>query len=221
MILITGTSNGIGKATAAKFIRKGYDVIGIDIKPATFSHPLYTHYQVDVTKPELLPDLDNLAVVINNAGTINEEEAMNVNYNGYMNIVEKYCYQAKLKCLINVASISGHVGLDTPNYAASQGARLALTKHLAMDLGRRYGARVVSISPGAVITDLEPELYANEEAMAQVAEENILKKWIFPEEIAEWIYFIAIKDKSMTGQDVLIDNGEVANYNFISSKGGR
>ena len=217
MILITGTSYGIGRATVEKFVRKGYKVVGLDIKPATFSHPLFTHYTVDVRNFSQLPDISGITVVVNNAGTIDEETAMDVNYNGYMNIVKKYCYGNKdLKCLINIASISGHVGLDTPNYAASQGARLALTKHLAMDLGRRYGARVVSISPGAVLTNLEPELYADEEAMKAVANENILKKWIMPEEIAEWIYFIAMKDKSMTGQDIIIDNGEMANYNFIS-----
>lgn len=216
VILITGTSYGIGRATTEKFVRKGYKVVGLDIKPATFSHPLYTHYQVDVRNYSQLPDIKGITVVVNNAGTIDEESAMDVNYVGYMNIVKKYCYNEDLKCLINVASISGHVGLDTPNYAASQGARLALTKHLAMDLGRRYGARVNSISPGAVITNLEPELYADEEAMKAVANENILKKWIMPEEIAEWIYFIAMKDKSMTGQDVLIDNGECQNYNFVS-----
>lgn len=217
-ILVTGTSYGIGRATAEKFVRKGYKVVGLDIKPATFSHPLYTHYQVDVRNYSQLPDISGITVVVNNAGTVDEETAMDVNYVGYMNIVKKYCYSKDLKCLINVASISGHVGLDTPNYAASQGARLALTKHLAMDLGKRYGARVNSISPGAVVTNLEPELYEDEEAMKLVANESILKKWIMPEEIAEWIYFISMKDKSMTGQDVLIDNGEVANYNFVSVK---
>ncbi len=218
MIIITGTSHGIGKAAAIKFVRHDHRVVGIDIEPATFSHPLYTHYQVDVRNISELPRISDAKVVINNAGTINEDIAMDVNYNGYMNIVNKYCYQPKLQCLINVASISGHIGLDTPNYAASQGARLAMTKHLAMDLGKRYGARVNSLSPGAVITNLEPELYADEKAMKEVANENILKKWIQPEEIADWLYFMAIKDKSMTGQDILIDNGEVANYNFISAR---
>jgi len=218
VILITGTSYGIGKATAIKFLSKGYKVAGIDKEPSTIKHKRYKHYQVDVRDADNFPDLENVNIVINNAGTIIEEEAMDVNYFGYMNIVSKYCYQPCLECLINVASISGHVGLDTPNYASSQGARLALTKHLAMDLGNRYRARVNSISPGAVITNLEPELYKNEGAVKGVANESILKKWIMPEEIAEWIYFVAVVDKSMTGQDILIDNGEVANYNFISAR---
>lgn len=218
MILITGTSSGIGKATAMKFVHRGVEVIGLDIQPATFSHVLYTHYQVDVSDFAQLPELPAFKVVINNAGTIDEDKAMDVNYRGYVNIVNKYCYQSELECLINVASISGHIGLDTPNYAASQGARLALTKHLAMDLGKRYKARVNSFSPGAVITNLEPKLYDDKKAMQKVANENILKKWMQPEEVAEWLFFLALVDKSMTGQDILVDNGEVANYNFISSR---
>lgn len=217
IVVITGTSSGIGEATAMKFVRNGIRVVGLDIKPATFSHALYTHYQVDVSDFAQLPTLNEVSIVINNAGTIDEKKAMAVNYGGYVNVVNKYCYQPHLKCLINVASISGHIGLDTPNYAASQGARLALTKHLAMDLGKRYRARVNSFSPGAVITGLEPKLYENKKAMQAVANENILKKWMKPEEAAEWLFFMAMVDKSMTGQDVLVDNGEVAKYNFISS----
>lgn len=215
-VLITGTTFGIGKETVKKFLKKGYSVIGIDIMPASIIAPYYRHHQVDVRDFNSLPDYDDIEIVVNNAGTVDETIAMDVNYNGYVNIIRKYCYQNSLKCLINVASISGHVGLDTPNYAASQGARLALTKHLAMDLGKKYRARVISISPGAVITNLEPELYKDRIAMEKIADENILRKWILPKEIAEWIYFVAVVDKSMTGQDILVDNGEVANYNFVS-----
>ena len=97
MILITGTSNGIGKATAMKFVHRGLKVIGFDIQPATFSHVLYTHYQVDVSDFAQLPELPAFKVVINNAGTIDEDKAMDVNYRGYVNIVNKYCYQPELR----------------------------------------------------------------------------------------------------------------------------
>ena len=36
-----------------------------------------------------------------------------------------------------------------------------------------------------------------------------------PEEIAEWTYFIAVVNKSMTAQDILIDNGESSAAKFI------
>ncbi|MBO4217464.1 MAG: hypothetical protein J5940_05940, partial [Clostridia bacterium] len=34
-------------------------------------------------------------------------------------------------------------------------------------------------------------------------------------EIAEWVYFVAVANKSMTAQDLLIDNGEAAKANFV------
>ena len=36
-----------------------------------------------------------------------------------------------------------------------------------------------------------------------------------PEEIAEWTYFLAVVNKSMTGEDVLVDNGEGVKSNFV------
>ena len=220
--LITGTSSGIGLETAKLFLSKGFDVYGIDIKAAAITHEKYHHCQCDVSIASSLPGLageDGKALtmhyVVNNAGVIDEETAIKVNLEGYVNVIEKYVTSGTIS-IVNVASISGHVGLDTARYAASQGGRLAYTKHLAITLGKRWGIRVNSISPGAVLTGLEPELYKHKMLVDAVANENILHKWIMPAEIAEWIYFVAVVNKSMTGQDILIDNGEVANYNFVS-----
>ena len=219
-VLITGTSSGIGIETARHFLLMGHEVIGIDKKATCpIDNCMYSHVQAQVQYKHLLPDIDGVEVLINNAGTIDEESAISTNLEGYINVIEKYALQPKIKSVVNVASISGHVGLDTMRYAASQGGRLALTKHLAIKLGKAYRARVNSISPGAVMTGLEPNLYANKKLVEAVANENLLHKWIDPKEIAQWIYFVAVINKSMTGQDVLIDNGEVARYNFIDSRG--
>ena len=40
-------------------------------------------------------------------------------------------------------------------------------------------------------------------------------KWASEEEIAEFTYFLAIYNKSMTGEDLLIDNGEKLKSNFV------
>ena len=221
-VLITGTSSGIGRATANLFLANGFDVYGLDIKQATIIHQRYNHRVCDVSFKSDLPDIEEkpgrpltMHYIVNNAGVIDEETAIKVNLEGYINVVEKYASASTIS-IVNVASISGHVGLDTARYAASQGGRLAYTKHLAIELGKKWGIRVNSISPGAVMSGLEPELYKHKMLVDAVANENILKKWIQPSEIAEWIYFVSVVNKSMTGQDILIDNGEVANYNFVS-----
>lgn len=44
---------------------------------------------------------------------------------------------------------------------------------------------------------------------------NADPQWATVEEMAEWTYFLAVVNKSMTAQDVLIDNGEIAKANFV------
>ena len=51
--------------------------------------------------------------------------------------------------------------------------------------------------------------------MEAVLNEAILHRWADPEEIAEWIYFLTVTNKSATAQDFLVDNGEMAKSNFI------
>lgn len=216
MVLITGTSSGVGKATADLYLEKGFAVFGLDIKPGKIQHRYYTHILCDVRNKDSLPSLPLVNTVINNAGTADDKTAIAVNLEGYINIAEKYCFQPNIKAVVNVGSISARAGLDSIRYCSSQGGRVSLTKHLAMKLGKEYGATVNCVSLGAVETGLEPKLYADKEAYKAVANEHILKRWMMPEECAEWIYFVAEINRAMTGQEILIDCGEEANYNFIS-----
>ena len=55
----------------------------------------------------------------------------------------------------------------------------------------------------------------SKELYKQVLDETLLNKWSTPEEIAEFTYFIAVINKSMTGEDLFIDNGEKLKSNFI------
>ena len=43
-VLITGTSSGVGRETAIKFLEEGFTVYGLDIKQSTITHYNYYHF---------------------------------------------------------------------------------------------------------------------------------------------------------------------------------
>ena len=54
----------------------------------------------------------------------------------------------------------------------------------------------------------------DEQSWNQIMDATPLKKWATLSEVCDWVYFLLVTNKSMTGQDVLIDNGE---YNLNST----
>ena len=64
-----------------------------------------------------------------------------------------------------------------------------------------------------IIKDLKPVL-EDEESWNKIMDVTPLKKWATLEEVSDWIYFLTVINKSASGQDVLIDNGE---YNLNST----
>lgn len=213
-VLITGTSKGIGRATALKFLAEGHNVWGLDVELGSIEHDHYTHFWCDVSKPETLPNLENINIVINNAGTQEDADAIGVNLIGVINVTKKYAFQRCIRAVVNVASTSAHNGAEFPLYSASKGGVLAYTKHTALQIAG-YGATCNSISPGGVITDMNEHILNNKHLWEQVMNEVLLPKWATAEEIAEWIYFVAVVNRSMTAQDIIIDNGELANAHFV------
>lgn len=212
-VLVTGSSNGIGKAVSLLFLEKGHEVIGIDIEDATIFHTKYKHIQQDI-RDENLPDIDNINILINNAGVQDSGDDIDINLKGTINITEKYGIQNKIKSIIFMASASASTGAEFPEYAASKGGMVAYMKNVALRIAE-YGATSNSISAGGVTTDLNKHIINNTKLWNQVLAETMLNKWASPEEIAEFTYFVAVINKSMTGQDILIDNGEALKSNFV------
>ena len=214
-VIITGTSQGIGKSTALKFLKEGFEVFGIDIKSSSISHKNYKHYEADVSKKETLPQISECDIVVCNAGSNEEEDSFKVNCEGVFNTVEKYVLNnIDIKSVLFVGSQSGINGNEFPRYSASKGAIIPYMKWLSRRIACRKATCNI-LSPGPVVTEFNQHILEDEKLYKDVAEENLLKSWSTSEEIAEWIYFLTVVNKSATGVDFLVDCGGNNNFNFI------
>ena len=212
-VLITGTTQGIGKAIAELFLQKGSSVVGIDRQSASISHERYTHYVCDVRDKDALPDIEDVDILINNAGTQNEED-IDINLKGLICVTEKYGVRAGIRSVLNIGSASGHTGAEFPEYCASKGGVLAYTKNVAMRVAP-YGATCNSLDPGGVLTPLNQCVIDDPDLWQQIMNETPLRRWATPEEIAEWAYFLTVTNGFCTGQNILVDGGESINYHFV------
>ena len=213
-VLVTGSSKGIGLAVAQKFLKEGHVVIGMDLLAPAIFHSNYIHYQVDVSKKRKLPDIEGIEIIFNNAGTQNKND-INNNLVGAMNIVEKYAFQDKIKAVLFNASASARSGFEFPEYVASKAGVVGYMKNVATRLSQ-YGATCNSLSLGGVITDSNAPVMNDKRSWEQIMRVTPLKKWMTLEEVCDWVYFLLMTNKSMTGQDILVDNGEYnSNNTFV------
>ena len=212
-VLVTGTSCGIGRGIAEEFLAAGDAVIGMDVKPASIRHEKYQHIVTDIYSGTL-PEIDGVEILVNNAGVQESGRDIDVNLKGTIRITEKYAFQDAIKSVVFIASASGSTGAEFPEYAASKGGMIAYMKNVALRVAP-YGATANSLSPGGVITDLNRHILESPTLWQQVIAEALLPKWADVKEIAQWTYFVARVNRSMTAQDILIDNGEAAKSNFI------
>ena len=221
-VLVTGATGSIGKAIVEEFAKNGYFVyIHYNSSKAKAEALLQSIDSGEIIgfdmnhKEEIAEALENIEVdvLVNNAGITRDslfffmedeawEEVIDTNLNApfyITKIIAKKMIRNKSGSIVNVASISGVCGnAGQANYAASKGGMIALTKTLAIELGR-YNIRVNALAPGII----ESELIENLPKKDALKKSIPLQRFGRVEEVGKCAYFI--------GHDATYVSGEVLN----------
>jgi len=110
--------------------------------------------------------------------------------------------------IINLSSIIWRIKQDdAPIYSTCKAAIHGLTRALAPRFGA-FGARVNTISPGAVWTERQIRLWYTPEMEAKMNANQCLKVKLLPEDVADLALFLASDASSKcTAQDFTVDAG--------------
>ena len=179
--LVTGGSSGIGMKLAEHYAAEGYRVMivarGLErLKQVASSIPGSYYIQADLSSPESRDELasrlaseKNVQLVINCAGRpfrapatdFDEDdatEAVQLLYISMLAVTGAVWESLKRSggTVVNVISVEGSSTFTSkPSYNAAKHAALSWSRCLSRE-ARKSGVRVLTVSPGATVTDTFP-----------------------------------------------------------------
>ena len=234
IVLVTGTSRGIGREIAKELAQKGYQVIANYNKSREEAEKLQQEnenieiYKADVSKREevskmvqdVIKKYGKIDILINNAGISQEKLFTDVTDEDWNTMINNNLYSVfcvtqevlpnmisrKQGCIINISSIWGMVGASCETiYSVTKAGIDGMTKSLAKELGPS-NIRVNSIAPGCIDTDMNKDL--TEQEVQELEQEIPLGKIGKTIDIAKCVNWL-IEDEYTTGQVISINGGWV------------
>ena len=232
VVLITGGTRGIGRATAIAFKNAGAEVfitgrneetvklVSKELGVNGLKMDVSLREEVEKGVEEIVSKAGKIDVLVNNAGITRDvlfarmkdedwDAVINTNLNGVYNTtkaVVKHMLKARQGVIINISSVVGFTGnIGQVNYSASKSALVGFTKSLAKELGGR-NIRVVCIAPGYITTDMTEKI--PEKIKEEILKSIPLKREGSPEEVANVCLFVASPLASyITGTVIHVNGG--------------
>jgi 3-oxoacyl-[acyl-carrier protein] reductase len=221
IIVITGTSRGIGKELAEYYLEEGNLVYGCSRGDSTIYHELYTHFSIDISDEKSVSSMikfiysidKKIDVLINNAGIASMNHFCSTPYNTVKNIFEtnfggsflfsresaKIMMRHNFGRIINFSTIAVRLNLEGEMvYAASKSAIEKMTQIIAKELGNfNITVNTIAISP------FETNLIKNihQDKIQKIINEQSKKRFTRIDDIINTINFlIDKKSEFVTGQ---------------------
>jgi NAD(P)-dependent dehydrogenase (short-subunit alcohol dehydrogenase family) len=186
VIIVTGSTTGIGKAIAKRCVEEGAKVVlhgleeewGKDVLSEIGNDKAVLHIE-DISKEGAAERLVQLAIktfgrldaLVNNAAIVASSNIHSTDLNFIRKILEVNTiapftliktalpYLSEQKgCVLNIGSVNAYSG--EPNlfaYSVSKGALMTMTRNLGDTLFRENHVRVNQINPGWVLTETEKQ----------------------------------------------------------------
>jgi NAD(P)-dependent dehydrogenase (short-subunit alcohol dehydrogenase family) len=184
VIIVTGSTTGIGKAMALRFVQEGARIVlhgleahwGQEVLQQLGTEKAVLHIE-DITAPGAAKTLVDLAItrfgqldaIVNNAALVASsnlqttdtayfEKLLAINTIAPFNLIKTALpwLQKQQGVVLNIGSINAYAG--EPNllaYSVSKGALMTLTRNLGDTLFRENKVRVNQLNPGWVLTETE------------------------------------------------------------------
>jgi NAD(P)-dependent dehydrogenase (short-subunit alcohol dehydrogenase family) len=217
--LVTGASQGIGRAIADRLGEEGYDVVRLDV--AGDGVVVCDVGDTDAVAAAAI-EVGPIDVLVNNAGIFpygnirnspakDIERVLRVNLIGVFNCIRSFgegMIERGKGSIVNIASISAaHPSPSAGAYSASKAGVVALTQQTALDWGP-LGVRCNAVGPGMTMTEGTRNAYSDPAVLEARAGAVPLRRLGTPRDIAEVVAFLASDKASyVTGQVIYVDGG--------------